>query len=55
MAIGDRTFDSEFRKGVLVAGEDGEDSLQLCYLRHAFGLGEHYNSVTSLPAEEEDD
>ncbi len=23
--------------------------LQLCYLRHAFGLGEHYNSVVKLP------
>ncbi|GIL87437.1 hypothetical protein Vretimale_1658 [Volvox reticuliferus] len=26
----------------------GEGVLQLCYLRHAFGLGEHYNSVVPL-------
>ena len=44
------------RQGCLVAGEGDEGrSLRLCYLRHAFGLGEHYNSVTSLPDEEEDD
>ena len=27
--------------------------MQLCYLRHAFGLGEHYNSV--MPAVPEDE
>ncbi|GIL44074.1 hypothetical protein Vafri_1633 [Volvox africanus] len=26
----------------------GEGVLQLCYLRHAFGLGEHYNSLVPL-------
>jgi OTU domain-containing protein 6 len=26
--------------------------LQLCYLRHAFGLGEHYNSVVPLQTSE---
>ncbi|BDA44675.1 Deubiquitinase OTUD6B [Coccomyxa sp. Obi] len=31
-------------------GEDEEGSLRLCYLRHAFGLGEHYNSVTTVAA-----
>ncbi|CAL8469587.1 g9128 [Coccomyxa elongata] len=31
-------------------GEDEESSLRLCYLRHAFGLGEHYNSVTTVAA-----
>lgn len=34
---------------VLEMGEefkgDGRPTLQLCYLRHAYGLGEHYNSV----------
>ncbi len=32
-------------------GEDG--ALRVCYLRHAYGLGEHYNSV--IPAEEEEE
>eukprot|EP00198_Chlamydomonas_reinhardtii_P000235 XP_001689570.1 predicted protein [Chlamydomonas reinhardtii] len=35
----------------------GGPPLQLCYLRHAFGLGEHYNSVSPLakaPADSED-
>ncbi len=27
-----------------------EGRLQLCYLRHAFGLGEHYNSTQPLGA-----
>ena len=26
-------------------------SLRVCFLRHAFGLGEHYNSVKPLSAE----
>ncbi|KAK9908505.1 hypothetical protein WJX75_008830 [Coccomyxa subellipsoidea] len=41
--------------GLEFKGEEEGKSLQLCYLRHAFGLGEHYNSVAALPAEEEDD
>lgn len=36
---------------MLCAG-DGEFSdkpvLEICYLRHAFGLGEHYNSTKKL-------
>lgn len=28
--------------------QGGLGKLQLCYLRHAFGLGEHYNSVKAL-------
>lgn len=28
----------------------GGGTLTLCYLRHAFGLGEHYNSVQPLEA-----
>jgi hypothetical protein len=44
-----------FKLGFSFAGEEEGKSLQLCYLRHAFGLGEHYNSVAALPAEEEDD
>ncbi len=28
--------------------------LEVCYLRHAFGLGEHYNSVEALVKVEED-
>jgi OTU domain-containing protein 6 len=26
-------------------GEGGGPTLRVCYLRHAYGLGEHYNSV----------
>lgn len=33
---------------VVVFAGDEKGSLQLCYLRHAFGLGEHYNSVNKL-------
>jgi OTU domain-containing protein 6 len=29
--------------------EAGGPTLQLCYLRHAYGLGEHYNSVKHRP------
>ncbi len=31
----------------LALGEEFADNgtLQVCYLRHAYGLGEHYNSV----------
>ncbi|KAH7619635.1 hypothetical protein Ndes2526B_g06617 [Nannochloris sp. 'desiccata'] len=29
--------------------EQGGPTLQLCYLRHAYGLGEHYNSVKHRP------
>jgi OTU domain-containing protein 6 len=40
-------------------GEGKPKALQLCYLEHAFGLGEHYNSVKQLRfamgGEEEDD
>ena len=33
----------------LVVGEEyPEDLLILVYMRHAYGLGEHYNSVTQL-------
>ena len=32
-----------------VTGADGEP-LRLCYLRHAYGMGEHYNSITAAPA-----
>ena len=32
------------------AGAGKGDTLHLCYLRHAFGLGEHYNSVQPLPS-----
>lgn len=28
--------------------EKGAPTLRLCYLRHAYGLGEHYNSVVPL-------
>lgn len=27
------------------AGDDKPPALEICYLRHAFGLGEHYNST----------
>lgn len=27
------------------AGDDKQPALELCFLRHAFGLGEHYNST----------
>lgn len=36
----------------LTLGEEfngSADPLQVCYLRHAFGLGEHYNSLEALP------
>ncbi|XP_069115043.1 deubiquitinase OTUD6B-like [Argopecten irradians] len=41
----------------VVAGEEFEDrpSIVLCYLRHAFGLGEHYNSVEEYRQDEEED
>lgn len=28
-----------------------EPALRICYMRHAFGLGEHYNSVEPAGAE----
>jgi hypothetical protein len=28
--------------------------MQVCYLRHAFGLGEHYNSVEPVVDEDEE-
>lgn len=31
----------------------GGDALRVCYLRHAYGLGEHYNSVIIAQQEEE--
>lgn len=34
------------------AADGTSEALQLCYLRHAFGLGEHYNSVVALAAEQ---
>ncbi|CAK0784589.1 hypothetical protein CVIRNUC_007793 [Coccomyxa viridis] len=30
----------------------GPEKLQLCYLRHAYGLGEHYNSIKPVAAVE---
>ena len=42
-------YDSE--TGLVSAGKK-HASLAVCYLRHAFALGEHYNSV--VPAEGED-
>jgi hypothetical protein len=40
-----------YLNGYVYAGE-GEDTdkpaLEICYLRHAFGLGEHYNSTKKL-------
>lgn len=27
----------------------GKATLNLCYLKHAYGLGEHYNSVGTIP------
>ena len=27
---------------------DGKPWLQVCYLEHAYGLGQHYNSVASI-------
>ena len=30
------------------------ESLAVCYLRHAFALGEHYNSVVPAAGSEED-
>lgn len=32
-----------------------QEDLRLCYLRHAFGLGEHYNSVKAIADTEGDD
>ncbi len=32
-----------------------QEDLRLCYLRHAFGLGEHYNSVRAIADTEGDD
>ena len=37
-----------FSVGDGFAGEGKGTPLQLCYLEHAFGLGEHYNSVKQL-------
>jgi OTU domain-containing protein 6 len=40
---------------LLTLGDEfaGEGStLEVCYLRHAFGLGEHYNSVAPLEEQE---
>ncbi len=35
---------------LLVLGSDhSERVLRVCYMRHAFGLGEHYNSVQLMP------
>jgi hypothetical protein len=28
--------------------KDGQRSLQVCYLQHAYGSGEHYNSVAPI-------
>ncbi|CAL5229542.1 g12889 [Coccomyxa viridis] len=33
---------------------DDQDGLRLCYLRHAYGLGEHYNSVKAATCTGED-
>ena len=34
---------------LLIMGEDHPGpALKVCYMRHAFGLGEHYNSVQPL-------
>lgn len=30
-----------------------KEVLQVCYLRHAFGLGEHYNSIEPKGKEDE--
>lgn len=34
---------------------DTKHSLAVCYLRHAFGLGEHYNSVVPEEAQTDSD
>lgn len=41
----------------LVLGQEhasSEPPLQVCYLRHAFGLGEHYNSLQKLPNQQQE-
>ncbi|XP_063439925.1 deubiquitinase OTUD6B-like [Mytilus trossulus] len=38
---------------IKIGEEYGADSLTVCYHRHAFGLGEHYNSVETYVPEEE--
>lgn len=40
--------------GVATAG-DKHEPLAVCYLRHAFALGEHYNSVVPAEAATSDD
>jgi OTU domain-containing protein 6 len=45
--------------GCLDMGEQfrgASPSLRVCYLRHAYGMGEHYNSLVAAPvAANEDD
>ena len=31
------------------------DALQLCYLRHAYGMGEHFNSLTAAQTDSLED
>ncbi|XP_052059861.1 deubiquitinase OTUD6B-like [Mytilus californianus] len=38
---------------IKIGEEFGAESLTVCYHRHAFGLGEHYNSVETYVPEEE--
>lgn len=40
---------------VLAAAGSKHGSLAVCYLRHAFALGEHYNSVVPVAATSSDD
>ena len=42
------------RKVSCVLAADDQDGLRLCYLRHAYGLGEHYNSVKAATCTGED-
>ena len=37
------------------AAGDGARTLRVCYLRHAYGLGEHYNAIVPRDAGEEEE
>ena len=39
---------------IKIGEEFGADLLTVCYHRHAFGLGEHYNSVEPYIAEDDE-
>jgi hypothetical protein len=45
-----------YSKGYCVTTLVGDQApLQICFLRHAFGLGEHYNSVIALEDSEDEE